>query len=274
MDEERMMRLVTAEVLKVLRQSGFVNAAVQPPTKMIAVFTGGMIGIQEAFAALRQLQAQGAELTAVLSPAAEKVIGIAALQENLGEGLPVITEVTSPIYDLISQTDLVVVPVLTQNSLAKVVHLMYDTVATETILRALQFGKKVIAARNAADPLDPYRIQTGMARGGEKLLHKMQEYLRQVQQYGVTLVAAKELAGTVQQVLRNDVAQLPAIPQQEGADRRKNANGAKGKPILDATQVQQAIDRGESRLVLVPGSLVTPLAKEKAQEAGLEIVIN
>ncbi|MBP2646172.1 MAG: flavoprotein [Firmicutes bacterium] len=279
MDEERMLRLVTEEVLRVLLQKGFAKDRIMSSMKMLVVFTGGMIGLQEAFAALRTLKDQGAELTAVLSPAAEKVIGLPVIKEQLGKEVAVITEVTANLYEVIRHTDLVLVPVLTQNSLAKLVHLIYDTVATEVILRAIQFGKKVIAARNAADPLDSYRVQTGMAKAPEKLLRKMQGYMGQVEEYGIKLVDAKELGWIVQQVLQTENSRVEISKKSAILDltyRNKEnrvAAGVKGKPILNAAQVQKAISSGEDRVVLVQDTLITPLAKELAQEAGIEIVI-
>lgn len=279
MDEEQMVRLVTEEVLRVLKQEGWVKNAAKSPIKIMAVFTGGMIGLPEVFGELQKLQAQGADLTAVLSPAAKMVIGIQAIQDKLGKEVPIITEVSSELYEVISNTDVVLVPILTQNSLAKVVHLICDTVATEVILRALQFGKKVIAVRNAADPLAPNRIQTGMAKPPEKLLHKIQDYLQQVQEYGVVLVEANNLATTAQQVFvtpslaTNQALFLSAANNLEPNSQASNAADKEAKTILDAAQIQQAISSGECKLAIRSGSLITPLAKDIAKEAGIEIVI-
>jgi len=279
MGEEQIVRLVTEEVLRVLKQEGWVKTAAKSPIKIMAVFTGGMIGLPEAFTELQKLKVQGAELTTVLTPAAERVIGIQAIQDNLGKEVPVITEVTSRLYEMISNADLVLVPILTKNSLAKVANLICDTVATEVILTALQFGKKVIAVRNAADPLAANRIQTGMAKTPEKLLHKIQDYLQQVQEYGVVLVEANNLATAAQQVFvtpslaTNQALLLSAVNNLETNNQASHAADKEAKTILDAAQIQQAISSGERKLAIRSGSLITPLAKDIAKEAGIEIVI-
>jgi hypothetical protein len=170
------------------------------------------------------------------------------------------------------------VPVLTQNSLAKVVHLICDTVATEVILRALQFGKHVIAAQNAADPIARFQIQTGKVQFSAKLLHAMQDNLQQIQEYGVELVSVQNLAQAVQQALQ-PVAILPEqkrslpLPTKPAFMAKSTKVGICGKAVLSAMQIQQAVSNGEHRLVVEKGSLITPLAKDIAQNVGIEIVI-
>ena len=81
MEREDIIRLVTEEVMRRLGTPQSVQPAVK---QALALFTGGALGLEEALAQLAQLQHQGVRLTAVLSKAAETVIGVDRLRKALG----------------------------------------------------------------------------------------------------------------------------------------------------------------------------------------------
>nr|WP_320148173.1 flavoprotein [uncultured Anaeromusa sp.] len=265
MEREDMIRLVTEEVMRRLG----VTQPVQPTVKQVlALFTGGALGLEEALVQLAQLQNQGVRLTAVLSKAAESVIGVERLRKALGTELD-IRLATDPLpkQDL-KAADIVLVPVLTQNTAAKLARTLADTTVTTLVMQALLMGKPVIAARNAADPKDPWRVQGGMGAARPTLTRALQENLKTLESYGVVLVEAGTLAaeaaqqldltGTLAQV--KETAQKPSLPKK-----------GQGRRVIDAAMIQVLAAQGETALSVGPQDLLTPLARDVARECGVEI---
>jgi len=84
MDKEKLVELVTAEVMRQLsHQAKLVIQDNQALPKILAIFTGGTIGLEKGLTEMQYLQAS-AEVIVALSPAAEQVAGIAKFREKLG----------------------------------------------------------------------------------------------------------------------------------------------------------------------------------------------
>ena len=264
MEREDMIRLVTEEVM---RRLGAPQPLKPAAKRALALFTGGALGLEDALAQLAQLQEQGAALTVVLSKAAETVIGAERLRKVLGAELDIrLAADPLPKQDL-KAADVVLVPVLTQNTAAKLARTLADTNVTTLVMQALLMGKPVIAARNAADPKDPWRIQGGMGAARPNLTRALQDNLKTLESYGVSLVEAGSLAAEAAQYIGvNGVSadvktalQKPSLP-----------NG-QGRRVIDAAMIQVLAAQGETVLTVGPQDLVTPLARDVARECGVDL---
>ena len=265
MEREDIIRLVTEEVMRRLGTPQPVQPAVK---QALALFTGGALGLEEALAQLAQLQNQGVRLTAVLSKAAETVIGVDRLRKALGMELDIRLAMDPlPKQDL-KAADVVLIPVLTQNTAAKLARTLADTTVTTLVMQALLMGKPVIAARNAADPKDPWRVQGGMGAARPTLTRVLQDNLKTLESYGVALVDAGTLAAEAMQQLgvttgvitkAKETAQKPSLPK------------GQGRRVIDAAMIQVLAAQGESILTVGPQDLVTPLARDVARECGVEL---
>ena len=264
MEREDMIRLVTEEVMRRLGAPQPVQPAVK---QALALFTGGALGLEAALAQLTQLKSQGVRLTAVLSKAAETVIGVDRLRKALGTELD-IRLATDPLpkQDL-KAADIVLVPVLTQNTAAKLARTLADTTVTTLVMQALLMGKPVIAARNAADPKDPWRVQGGMGAARPTLTRALQDNLKTLESYGVALVDAGTLAAEAAQQLGLSAT---ATQVKETALKTSLPQG-QGRRVIDAAMIQVLAAQGETVLTVGPQDLVTPLARDVARECGVEI---
>lgn len=249
--------IVTQEVLRRLN-GGAPAAGPQGKRKVLALFCGGTIGLEQGLAALAELRAFPADVAVVLSAAAEKVVGAQRVRETLGTDAAIVTAQDPYPSRLLREADAIAVPVLTQNTAAKLARTFSDTLVTTLALQALMLGKPVVMAVNAADPQDGGRAGVGMGRAPVNLTRALQDNLRRIESYGVRLVDVKLLAAEVGKCFRPD-------PQPVAIAREK-------KVLIDAAAVKAALAGGSGRLAVPRGAIVTPLAADAARELDVELV--
>lgn len=256
MQHRELVEIVTREVLRRL-SAGAPAAGLEANRKVLALVCGGTIGLEQGLTALAKLSAYPADVAVVLSAAAEQVVGTRRVLEALGADTAVYTARQPCPARLLREADAVVIPVLTQNTAAKLARTIADTPVTSLTLEALMMGKPVIMAVNAADPLDSGRLAVGMGRGPVALTRVLQDNLRRLESYGVRLVDARLLAAEVGKCFR------PA--SQPAASPRKRV-------LIDAAAVKAAFAGGSHRLEVPPGGIVTPLAADAARELDVALV--
>ncbi|QJW46232.1 flavoprotein [bacterium BFN5] len=267
MDTEALVQYLTGEVLKQLKN--FEAGHAQSPAagrsgKVLAIFTGGTIGLDQAMTELRSIQAIAAEITVVLSKAAEQIVGTAKIQENLGGHVQIVTSQSAYPGKILREADVVLVPVLTQNTAAKVAYTLADTMPSTMIMQALMLGKPVIAAENAADPHDDWRVKGNMGLSSPGLTQALKSNLQKVAEYGVKVVKVNCLAEQTRQVIgiesaaQVEPAVVPAAPAK--------------KAVLAASTIKEAARRGDKTLTVAAGTVVTPLALDVAREYQIEVV--
>jgi len=248
---------IVREVLRRLQEK------VEQPKRALVLFTGGLIGLPQALDQLKKSQAEGWELVPVLSPAAEEVIGIARIKESLGTAEVFTSKNSPPPSQLLQGVEVVLVPVLTMNTAAKVALGLADTNVTTLISEAIMLGKSIIAARNAADPNSPQRRELGMNKGPAPWVQMLAEYLGRLENFGIRLVDVEELTADICG-RRGSKVVLAAVGAQP--EETKKAAG-----VVTRADVIRAWEEGRD-LVLRPRTIVTPLAREVAREYGVELV--
>ncbi len=255
--EQELIARITAEVMHRLTEKN--KKTRQSATyKVLALITGGTIGLESGLEQLEMLQAQGAELSVVLSPAAERVVGKERVEKSLGAQVEVITgEMPFPGRQL-REAALVVVPVLTQNTAAKLAQTITDGLAPTLLMQALLMGKPVLAASNAADPQDGWRIRAQMGKGAPALQQALSMNLKRLSEFGMTLLPVEELAAHCQR--RSGVA--------EKSGETKSCR----KVVVDAAMIQGVAASGQKQIRLAPGAIVTPLARDIARQQGVELL--
>lgn len=259
MDKEKLVELVTAEVIRQLgHQAKLAIQDNQTLPKILAVFTGGTIGLENGLAQLQYLQAS-AEVIVALSPAAEQVAGIARLREKLGADIQIITAQSPYPGELLQDIELLVIPVLTQNTAAKLAYTLADTFVTTLIMQALLQGKPVLAVPDAADPHNEKRAQYQTAKPAPTLVSALHGNLKKIETFGITFVSARQLAAEAKR----------RIQQQDKAD----IPPAIIKSVIDAEAVRLAAKSGAKTFTVTQGNIITPLARDVARDCHIEFVV-
>ena len=167
---------------------------------LIAVFTGATVGFGTAVQQVRGLVLDGYRVSFVLSEAAERIY--ASVLKDQMAGFPHVTWLEPGRWlPALNEARAVVVPLLSANTLSKISLLIADTLAGNVILHALFMGKKVIAARNGADPAGSGRDKIGFNRGSAPLQRALLERFGVVEDYGCHMTDVAELRSRVNLLL-------------------------------------------------------------------------
>lgn len=269
MDNEKLVELVTAAVMRQLG-AGVLAAKEQssiPCKKALVIFTGGTIGLEESLRELQKIQALQVEMSVVLSAAAEKIIGMERIKEQLGSHITFVTAQSPYPGNLLREADFLLVPVLTQNTAAKLAYTLADTLASTVIMQGLMLGKPILAAMNAADPQDSWRVQKNMGKSSPALSESLRQNLKKIEGYGIQLAHVEQLAMNSQKIMER-LAKKASENQQS---QSQVAGGGK-KSILDAAAIEVAASSGLTRIVVPKNGIITPLARDLARDHGIEIV--
>lgn len=250
MEEALLIERVVEEVWKRLQERH---------RRALVLFTGGTIGVEDALSSLAILQEQGWSFTAVVTPGAERALGTERIAGAL-PGATILTEENGwPPGPLLREHRLILVPVLTVNSAAKVAVGIADNLVTTLILEGLLMGKPVLAARDACQIDHPVRTRLGMDRGQPALREQLAKNLEKLAAYGIHLLPAGELASAAEE--------LVSFPGRFWGKKEAASRVFTGK-VLSRSQVAAWQGR---EIIVARDTVITPLARELAVERGLKI---
>lgn len=255
-------QVVDLIVREVLKQLGGAPSELGG-LKLLALFSGGKLGADEALAQLMELRAGGYQITVAFTPSAERVLGTDWLRTELPD-TEIVTEsdVQSPI-DFVKGFDMIAVPVLSLNTVAKVACGIADNLPTTFLMEGLLQGKPIIAANDACDVNHPMRPKS---QNSNQVYHnRLQENCKILENYGVLFVQASDLGRAVNQCARQD--------------GRSSADAYLKQPNPDTTIFSERVLSmdsvsvwGDKVLRISKGTLITPAARDLAEERGIEII--
>lgn len=262
---EAMVRLVTAEVMRQLNlqdKSGPETTReeniAKNRKKILVIFTGGTSGLAEGLAAVKRLQGLPAAVSIALSPEAQRIIGEDRIKEYLGREVALYTARDQFPWEVLQEADLVMVPVLTRNTAAKIACTITDSLASTLIMQGLMLGKPVLAAEDSAHPRNVWPGNCPMGSKCAPLMQALQENLKRVRQFGVQLVQAAALGEEALQLL-------------QCVKKQRSGETPGKKSLISVETIRQAA--GSGKIVHVPpGAIVTPLSRDVAQELGVRII--
>ena len=151
--------------------------------------------------------------------------------------------------ELVNSVEAVVLTGLPLEVLSKMALLIPDVPAVAAALTGLIQGRPVFAA---SPEVDKFRRSSGRLAGGLQAAYY--QHLRAVEGLGLQILEPPQLA----QKLQSGVA-------------RSLPSSAKGRDVLTVEDLDAALRSGQRVLNLAPGTIVTPLAQEKAQTMGIEV---
>lgn len=281
-----MVRQMILEILQNMDLSQLVNLTTTPEPetekkgRILALFTAGILGAKESCDALKALEDGGWTVDTVCTPNAQKLFypHEATLPEIPGQ--PLDWEQSSPVQ-VMDQTDVIVLGVLTTSTAAKIATGIADNAVTEIIRRGLLQGKRIVAVYDACDMSHPY--YKNAAPGYAKLVERNVAALRE---FGIELVHANELVelldgprakkqepvvvtvSPVTQAAPAPVVQVEPvvadIPENQADSEELYIRG-----ILDAQTIRAT---GARKIRLARGTLVTPLARDLVKQRKIELV--
>lgn len=206
-------------------------------TNALVLFTGALLGFEDACASLTRLNPQ-LSLDWIQTPSATRILDQDAIAA-IG--------MTPADKSLVASHDLLVVPTLSVNMVAKVVHGVGDCLASNVIAEFIMSGKPVVVATNAACPDSEGKRSwfPHMPSGYQAMLRKNLATLRS---FGVQLADASRLDRAV--LRRASAPEAPAAP------------ALPAERVVTEATVAAVPDGAVVRLQ--PRAIVTDLAREAA----------
>lgn len=153
--------------------------------------------------------------------------------------------------DLVNSVEAVILPALPLEVVSKLSLLIPDVPAVAAALQGVMQGRPVWAASLEVDKL---RRSSGRLPGGFQSAYF--QHLRAMESLGIQVLQPLELARKLQ----------------GGAARAQLAtSSSRGRDVLTVEDLEAALQAGQKSLSLAPGTIVTPLAREKAKTMGIEV---
>lgn len=244
MDIDKLVRIVVEEVMNQLKQKNGEKKL--KGKKLIAVFTGGRIGIDEAFKEIKNIVDSGAEVKLALSEKALQIFG----EENYMNNLPGVSLITQEsILEEIRSANLILFPVLTQNTLVKMALGICDTLPLQIAAWGIMMGKKILAAKNSADPKSFQKVELGMGKAPKPYCEMIYGYIDTLEKYGIIFCDSNDLSKKTHQLING---------------RIKTAD-FQGR-VLTQKNIQEYKGSGVKQVFVKGNSIITPLALEFAEK--------
>ena len=228
MELDKIIEYIVQEVVKKINSQNIIEEF-SPKEKILVAITGSTNNLEQRVLELRKIS-KNYDLSLVFSEAASNII-----DENVFSEFHIIKDFSIKNYDeILSKNDIILLPLLTKNTVAKLVVGIRDNAVTNLVSKALLLEKRVIAAYDSCIVNNevPYA----------KLINSNVEKLKD---YGLIFVQAKELADYM--LKKKDL----------------EINSLREKNVITAKDLKDLYDK---KIIISKNTVVTTLAKERAKE--------
>lgn len=228
MELDKIIEYIVQEVIKKINSQNIIEEF-SPKEKILVAITGSTNNLEQIVLELRKIS-KNYDLSLVFSEAASNIIN-----ENVFSEFHIIKDFSIKNYDeILSKNDIILLPLLTKNTVAKLVVGIRDNAVTNLVSKALLLEKRVIAAYDSCIVNNevPYA----------KLINSNVEKLKD---YGLIFVQAKELADYM--LNKKDL----------------EINSLREKNVIAAKDLKDLYNK---KIIISKNTVVTTLAKERAKE--------
>lgn len=255
MSERELRQLIAQVVLEVLGEQHH---------RALVLFTGALLGFEDAADSLDRLTTAGWELDYVMTPSAKHVLDPERIA-RLG-----MREVSS---NLVADHEILLVPTLTCNIAAKAAVGIGDCLASNVLHQFLLQHRPIVAARTAACP-DSTAKKQWFPHIPAAYAAQLRANLEALERYGVALCGADELDRAAQQRLSRTRAEaLPTPPRAvQGTVATSAAAGRIHTRVIGQAELAR-LPQG-STLEVPARAIVTDLARDLARANHITIVRN
>ena len=228
MELDKIIEYIVQEVVKKINSQNIIEEF-SPKEKILVAITGSTNNLEQIVLELRKIS-KNYDLSLVFSEAASNIIN-----ENIFSEFHIIKDFSIKNYDeILSKNDIILLPLLTKNTVAKLVVGIRDNAVTNLVSKALLLEKRVIAAYDSCIVNNevPYA----------KLINSNVERLKD---FGLIFVQAKELADYM--LNKKDL----------------EINSLREKNVIAAKDLKDLYNK---KIIISKNTVVTTLAKERAKE--------
>ena len=195
LDLKQLVEAITSEVVSKIENSAQTSTVrevcpVSSSSPLLVVLGEGEEAFEEAFNSVKTLMSQGLNCAWAISEGAMDKFGPDGMRRITSDVKIVKKDVTREIYNILRNTPVVVVPVLTMADAFKISSLIGDSFVSKLVLQALFMGKKVIAAPDGIFlSLSQSSEQTSSSNSA--MNSRLRGRFDQLRQLGIELVSLK-----------------------------------------------------------------------------------
>lgn len=262
MNQEELKPIIDAIISEVMKKIQYpLEGQTKTKENLFLVFTGGTESLDTVLSSLKALKAQY-NFLALFTPAAEKAFG----KERVRQEIEFEEVSEDDLYHSLAKTDTIIFPTLTQNTAAKAVVGIRDSLASEALACGLLLNKHVVAV---SDSIPIRSMPAAYAR-------MVGEILKRLEQLGVDLCKADELLNKVptssKALVQNGYVQTKPVEQPEAVEKDSSQKAfVLEDGLLTAETIYQAAIEGYDSIHLPSKVIVTPMAKDIAKEKNISL---
>ncbi|PAB59729.1 flavoprotein [Anaeromicrobium sediminis] len=224
--------------------------------KILVLFTGSNFQINKALDGLKKLKENDYSLTLCFSKNGGEILDIQGISDLLRVDKLYLEEDKNNYLEIIKSSDMVIVPVLTQNTLAKVAVGIQDSFISGLLWQLLWSGKKVFVNPNSA--LD----KNNMPCENKKMLKLINNHVERLREFGAKII--------------NDYNYMSYMNKEPEKLRYDNSKEGKNervgfKKVVTEKDVLNLVGTS-NELVIDKRTIITPLAKDVAKEKEVKIL--
>lgn len=258
-------------VREVLMEKGLLDSPDRPSTSrrikrpcptpvVLNVFHPGVRYLEAALEQVRQIEALAGKSSVFTVQSARDWVCGRDVQEK--SGCKCILDTVKPlgIEKALHKADILVLPTFCFKTAAKVARLINDSQETAIVISALMQSKPVLAANDGFTLLDTL----SNAAIGEEI----NRILGKLQSFGMVFCETSQLAAEFEKIKAKSKIEPPA--KNKPADKTRRPNDA--LRLITVKDIRLAVDNHQKTIPLAPGGIVTPLARDQANEYAIKIV--
>lgn len=234
MEFDQIVDYIVQEVLKKLENVEQSKKNIKKTA--LVVINGGTVNLEQVILELEKIS-KDYQMETIFSEAAKDVVGLKKFELfNIREDINMMN-----LNEILNKKDIVIIPLLTKNTCAKVAVGIRDNVITYLISKAILMKKNIVAVYDSC-------IVDNETEYGKQLNLN----IKKLQSYGINFVKSTQLANYILSEQGKEVIKL------------------KGKKIITADDIFGMRDK---KIVISENSIITTLAKEKAEEENISFEV-
>lgn len=247
MDIKDLLRPIVAQIVSMINK------------RVLLFISGGAVNLKDIFETLASMNILQYDI--VMTESAKKVIPEKYINSLNGKLIECKEELTKAVRE----DDLVLIPVLTRNTLSKCAVGIEDNLVTTGIAEALMMNKRVMAVSDSFDPENPRNICLGFSKN-VAYNRFILNYKDNLCSLGVDFIQGDELKKTLKSkfVLLNNYNDDLSMIKEEKKEVVEVENKDKSKILSGVITAKDILaNMGKSKEIYIKqGALITPLAKD------------
>jgi glycosyltransferase involved in cell wall biosynthesis len=227
--------------------------------RVLIVFLAGVRKLDEALRQSQLIEKAAGKCGVFTGESARSWVCGEDVREKTGARCILDTVKPDGLEKVLARADVLVLPTLCLKVAAKVANLTCDDSESSIVFSALLQGKKVLASN------DGFLVCDILVN--EKLKEEIEKILVKLENYGVTFCPTEQLAESYAKlVAAKESKDLPSssVVEETGDEA--------GFRLITAKVVTAAANSKQASILLAPGGIVTPLARDMAREYAIKIL--